>query len=145
MQRLRPKATMRALTHLRRGLLGIAFLGLGVRALVPVGFMVAPVSQGWPIQLCPSQSATFFPAASSHPHSAHHSGEPDSESSNEGSGCPLGTSLTIASQLDAPEVSFVLLDAGPRLLPVVAGASVWHSDAAQARGPPAVLRPLLEA
>lgn len=66
-----------------------------IRALIPVGFMPAPVSNGWPIVLCPTglSDASIQTLLALH---AHHSSGESGSNSEYSELCPLGMQLGAA-------------------------------------------------
>gem|GEM_PF-3533947 len=149
---------------MRAILLGIASLGLVVRALVPSGYMAAPVSEGWPVTLCPSQASEFFPGwdadraghhggsashegagqhGSSHHGSSHHAdvdGEvPPSESPSEESTCPLGAYINAAIDLDSESSAVVFVEVGRAHARSLSIGYVAARTFAFPRGPPVPL------
>ena len=103
---------------LRDGLVRLALASLLLRALIPAGFMAAPVAEGWWLQLCPAgmtvssyraltadalasahgahhPSHSYIGEDSSHSnHASHGDGEPDAA-------CGLGAGFAaIAPELD---------------------------------------------
>lgn len=65
----------------RRALYGLILLGLACRALIPVGYMPAPLAAGGPVMLCPGVYATALlnlpgaRGAHHHHHATEDSGE----------------------------------------------------------------------
>lgn len=144
---------------MRAILLGIASLGLVVRALVPSGYMAAPVSEGWPVTLCPSQASEFFPGwdadgaghhggSASH-EGAHHHGSshdadvdgeaPPSESPSEESACPLGAYINAAVDLGSESPAVVFVEVGRAPARSVSIVHVAARTFAFPRGPPVPL------
>lgn len=59
----------------RRNLIGLLWLGLALRVLIPVGYMPAPFSEGGPIVLCPDGlPAGLFAAMDDRLSVRHHAG-----------------------------------------------------------------------
>ncbi len=111
----------------------IALCALLLRALVPSGYMAAPLADGWPWQLCPSgmASASFavllgdrvdnsnhdlseLPSAG-HAHHAEHSGAHPHASDEPDPACGLGAGFAALAQAPfaapaTPEMVSVVLD-----------------------------------
>lgn len=125
----------RLIAHLRLGFLGLLGLGLWLNTLAPVGYMIAPGSDGWlAVTPCPQTHAlaryaqTAIPnnAAMDHAHSHHGHGEHGSEdnsSSNPSNPCAFAGITKLATGSADPEllvisIAFALLLAlAPRAIP----------------------------
>jgi hypothetical protein len=108
----------------------------GARAVVPPGFMLGPLADGWPVVLCPGPSHRALPAvdASGDDEGAPGHGEHDESCDPP---CFLGLAFAFAAELDT-------IDATPRELPEsdrlaatsTAFAVSRESDSPRPRGPP---------
>lgn len=127
---------------LRRRLLtsGLA-LAFACRALVPVGFMPAPLDSGGPIVLCPGGAggaiARFLSerAALEHAHHPQHEHAPDSHDAWEY--CPVGASLGAAALPTTVDLALPILE---HVLEAVEPTRVIHRllpRSYRARAPPA--------
>ena len=98
--------------HTRRALIRVLLLAFACRALVPAGFMPAPLAEGGPIRVCPSGPAAAFFAALGHRHASHtnhahpgQAGRPSGAHGHDGRSsehdawdhCPTGTAFAHAA------------------------------------------------
>jgi hypothetical protein len=116
----------------------LAVAGL-LRLLVPAGYMPAPLSSGWPVQICPSglpdSAIQALLGQSQHSHHHHHhqiGNAPDSALSSDGTSsadagamampqpCELGTGFAGAI---APSTGVVTLPVATRIV-------TWHRQLA---------------
>jgi hypothetical protein len=87
--------------NLRRKLTGLILLGLAVRAVMPAGYMPAPIGEGGPFVLCPGSlsGATLILAAQAQ--AAGHHGDQYDHGSGDGSHfwefCAFGAALGAAA------------------------------------------------
>lgn len=58
----------------QRSLIGLIYLGLACRVLIPTGYMPAPLSEGGPIVLCPSGIPAALLGIAGYRASEHHNG-----------------------------------------------------------------------
>lgn len=135
-------------------LLQLAMAALLLRALVPAGFMAAPLAEGWPLQLCPSGMAmvsytALLGGSNELDHGAHHSllDSPDDSSQHHAHAgeepdpaCGLGAGYSAVAVMVpvksvAPEIVTRLLFA-----PVLSAQPRAPPAAHRARAPPYSLK-----
>ncbi len=127
------------MTALQRALFGLILSGLACRALIPAGYMPAPLAAGGPVVLCPGNWSTALLNLPGAPgaHHHHHGTQDDSREHTAWEACafaaasaaflPVAESATAAlvfEQVTPPAVS----EAGAPFLPAVSYS---------ARAPPA--------
>ena len=69
----------------RRILLAVAYLAVGSKLLIPMGYMPAPFATGSPIELCPSGLVIHLGD-----HSQHHEKDGEHDGSHQWEHCPFG-------------------------------------------------------
>lgn len=125
-------------------LLWLAALGIALQAIVPAGYMPAPIAQGLPFVLCPGGLSGGLSFAvdrgdSRHDHGneqQHEHGEGDGEASPEWQFCPFGvvfssTALVAESQAQHPLPGRNTLAADTDLIVRSISTRTWR-----ARAPP---------
>lgn len=137
----------------RLALIALACLGLVGRALVPAGFMPAPLGDGWPIKICPGVPGNAFlfgPTTEAADHHAGHHGDHladdstshenhDPDRSADRNPCPVGAVFLFAALLSSDELAVILprsFEVAPRATPSATAAS---QTSAQPRAPPSPL------
>ncbi len=122
-------------------------VGFGFRALVPVGFMPAPIAHGWPVTACPSWAMELSVSLETEGHHEHQgvastsaSEEPaDDDRAPSGEPCPLGQ-VSGESIALAELVANQLLEAEERLRGSSALVRAWQAVSGPSpRGPPVLL------
>jgi len=73
-------------------LLHVALAAVLVRSAIPLGFMPAPLSSGWLLQLCPGGLNAHDVEILLGPHAHHHGGDAESDATDF-ENCPLGLLL----------------------------------------------------
>ncbi len=126
-----------------RSLACLLLVGLVVRALVPAGFMVGAVSDGWPIIYCPGQShGPLFASPTQGEHgAAEHHGEHGGHAEDDcESECFLGYAFTEIAEIDAIGPVSVELGVVSRLVPAEDRRErIRHVESPRTRGPPSTV------
>ncbi|MEM7048187.1 MAG: hypothetical protein AAF604_00945 [Acidobacteriota bacterium] len=115
----------------RLALLGVALLGLTLRALVPIGFMPASLSEGLPVKICPAHAAGLMPMDPAAP--------AQGEDSSQENHCPLGATFNAAFEPSSNAPGPALVSLQRVALPTPVDRSDRRSGTLPARGPPAPL------
>jgi hypothetical protein len=125
-------------------LLGLVYLALACRLVIPAGYMPAPLGQGGPIMLCPGGFFGAAPSVRDDLHAGHHGdhhahGEEQSGSEHAGwEHCPVGSifaAAALTSSVDLPVLA--LRHVLQPLEPARAIASI-ATQPYQARAPPSI-------
>lgn len=125
---------------------GFAFLAsaLALRALIPVGYMLAGLGSDSPLALCPAQSADLVRAlAAADPHAHHHhlhgedagsSGAVDRANGGCAFALALVAALPSAAVAPAPLGTSLAFSGSPRV-----AVATLRNRSASARGPPGLV------
>jgi hypothetical protein len=138
----------RLLICARRALVVAFYLGFAIKTLIPVGFMPAALSSGWPLMLCDGMPTPTAPMHAS-AHSSMHSTSMDSgamSGHNEESGpshlwkhCPLGALASAAGMAHTAQTIVAIEAPQTPLLPPGAERPVVRPQIGfRSRAPPAL-------
>ena len=122
----------------RRILLKLAVVAFALRAVVPVGFMPAPLGAGGPFILCPGGPGGIALQSLLGEHMSHAAGEHEGTTHEAWEHCPVGAALAAIAPASEPSIAL------PRLEHVLASpytAIPWRAapySAYLARAPPAI-------
>lgn len=126
---------MRRFAERRRTCVLFALAAAGLlRLLVPAGYMPAPLSSGWPVQICPdglpASAVHALLGQSHHHHHHHHLGKPAAGTASTLDGATSAEAGAMAMpqpcELGAGFAGAIGLNAGALTLPALAQVATWH-------------------